>query len=58
MNIEDLKKEYELKYRIMRYYKLYRRYLCSTIEKNNTIILNQVLEDMKAESDLDKLNFL
>lgn len=56
--IENLKREYELRYRIMRYSKLAKLYLYNRFEKNNVEIFKQVLEDLKTGSDLIKLKHL
>ena len=52
--INNLKKEYELRYKIIRYKKLYKAYLYSTIEKHNAELLFNTLYDMKTEIELRK----
>lgn len=44
--ILGLIKSYELEYRIMRYKKLYKSYICGVIEKHNCEMLITVLEEM------------
>ena len=47
--IDKLKREYELRYNLMRYCKLQKSYLCTIIEKNNYEYLLSKFEDVKKE---------
>ena len=46
MLLNNLKKEFELRYRIMRYKKYYKWYLYNKFEKNNVELLLKTFEDM------------
>ena len=50
-DIESLKKEYNLRYKIIRYNKLYKQVLYPIIEKHNYNMLYRTLENMKVVSD-------
>lgn len=46
MLLENLKKEYEFRYRRISYEKLHRKYLLNRFEKNNYNIIYKAVEDL------------
>lgn len=51
MLMKNLKEEYELRYRIMRYNKLHKLYLYNCFEKNNYNMLFSTVEDMSLKKN-------
>ena len=51
MLMKNLKKEYDMRYNIMRYKKLHKLYLYSCFEKNNFNLLYKTLEDLQIEQE-------
>ena len=50
MLIDNLKQEYELRYNIIRYKKLYRDYVYNRFEKNNYNIIMKSIEDINVKN--------
>ena len=51
MLIQNLRKEYDLRYNVMRYKKLHKLYLYSIFEENNVNLLYQTLENLKIQQE-------
>lgn len=49
--IENLKEEIELRYKIVQYKRLHKQFLLNRIEKNNVQLLFETLEDLRANND-------
>ena len=54
--IQNLKDEYELRYRIVRYKKLYRTYRNQVIEKNNVLLISDALREIQRTIDIKSTN--
>lgn len=48
-DIDNLKQEIEMRYRIVQYKKLQKQFLLNRIEKNNVQLLFETLEDLKVQ---------
>lgn len=48
-DIDSLKQEIEMRYRIIQYKKLQKQFLLNRIEKNNVQLLFETLEDLKVQ---------
>lgn len=48
-DIDSLKQEIEMRYRIVQYKKLQKQFLLNRIEKNNVQLLFETLEDLKVQ---------
>lgn len=48
-DIDNLKQEIEMRYRIIQYKKLQKQFLLNRIEKNNVQLLFETLEDLKVQ---------